>query len=94
MSHRPRARRTDAHYNWKMVDHGSSRAEEGNPTNPERFGLKDKAVERMREDGLNTLNFTILEENNRVLFKRVLVDIGKDAERYEPERIYEDSGLN
>ena len=48
----------------------------------------------MREDGLNTLNFTIIEENNRVLFKRVLVDIGKDAERYEPERIYEDSGLN
>ena len=90
VGHRPIPRRTEAHYNWHMVDHGSSRKDEGNPTNPDRFGLKNTAVERMRNDGLNTLNYTIIEDEDRVLFKKVIVDIGRNAERFEPDRIYEE----
>ena len=39
---------------------------------------------------MNTLNYTALETEDRVLFKRVLVDVGRDSERFEPERIYDE----
>ena len=76
-----------------MIDHGASRKDEGNPTNPARFALKNTALDRMFNDGLNTLNYTILETENRAIFKRVLVDIGSNAERQEPERFYEEHGV-
>lgn len=80
----PIGRSTDSKYNWNMVDHGNTREGEGNPVNFERFQLRKTAKERYKSDGLNTLDFEILEFYSEPLFQRVLVDVGVNSTHPEP----------
>ena len=68
-----------------MVAHTGSHKKEGNPENPDRFKLKETAEERFETDGLNSLNYKILNHTQHALYEWFLVDVGKDKNNPNPE---------
>ena len=62
--------------NWYMIEHGVSHSDEGNGVNPDRFRLKNTAGKRMKRDGLNSLEYKIVQKIENPILEHYLVDVG------------------
>ena len=58
-----------------MIPHEKSHEEENNAINPDRFALRERAVERMEEDGLDDLKYELIETEKFILFEIFKVKI-------------------
>ena len=85
------ARKTNQKVVWHMMAHsryasGQLRgASEYNAKNDHRHALLSQAVERMDHDGLNNVEYKIMDVNFYLIFTQYLVDVGENEENPHPE---------
>ncbi|XP_038623526.1 beta-1,4-galactosyltransferase 3-like [Tachyglossus aculeatus] len=60
---------------YRMIKHGHDK---GNEQNPRRFNLLAKTRRTWRQDGMNTLEYTLLTKKRQPLYTNLTVDIGTD----------------
>ncbi|KAM4016585.1 beta-1,4-galactosyltransferase 3-like isoform 1-T3 [Anomaloglossus baeobatrachus] len=63
------------HGRYKMIKHGHDK---GNEQNPKRFNLLAKTRRTWKQDGMNSLQYTLISKELMPLYTNITVDIGKD----------------
>ncbi|KAM8927027.1 beta-1,4-galactosyltransferase 3-like [Pelodytes ibericus] len=69
------SRPTVRHGRYKMIKHGHDK---GNEQNPKRFNLLAKTRRTWKQDGMNSLQYTLLSKELLPLYTNITVDIGSD----------------
>ncbi|XP_077116277.1 beta-1,4-galactosyltransferase 3-like [Ranitomeya variabilis] len=63
------------HGRYRMIKHGHDK---GNEQNPKRFNLLAKTRRTWKQDGMNSLQYTLISKELPLLYTNITVDIGKD----------------
>ncbi|XP_053547238.1 beta-1,4-galactosyltransferase 3 [Bombina bombina] len=67
------------HGRYKMIKHGHDK---GNEQNPKRFNLLAKTRRTWKQDGMNSLQYTLLSKELPPLYTNITVDIGSDTHHH------------